>query len=110
MASSSALATSVVESDGGPAHLLRELCEEPLGHLVQRPAPDDVERRVGHARRRAPPRIGEHVDRLVALEHPDEERQRPRRERRGFGLREGLEVHERRELGGRLDPRLAHEP
>ena len=38
------------------------------------PRPDEVQRRVRDARRGEPPGLREHVDRLVALEHADEER------------------------------------
>ncbi len=69
----------------GPARLRREVCDELLGHLAKRPAPDDVESRVGNARSREAPRLREHVDGLVALEDADEQRDRPFGE--GHGLR-----------------------
>ena len=109
VASSSARATSGVASDSVQRVCCGEVRNETLGHVAKRPATDEVERRIGDARSREPPRIGEHVDRLVALEHAHEERDRPLRERRGLALEEGLEVHERRELRGRLDTGLADE-
>ena len=65
----------------------REARDEALEHVAQRPAPDEVKRRVGHARGRAAPGLGEDVDGLVALEHADEERDRALGQRAGSGTR-----------------------
>ena len=67
------------------------------------PSPDDVERRPSQLRRRAAPRLDERVERLVALEHADEDRARRLRQRRGRPLEKRLGVDVRREDGGRLD-------
>ena len=111
VASSSARATSGVVERLGPARLRGELGDERSRHVAKRAAADEVQRRLGHARSGEPPRVGEHVDRLVALEHADEERRRagPGAATRS-SLEERLEVHERRELRGRLDAGRADEP
>ena len=92
-----------------PASLCGQIAHERRGRLVQGSAPDQVQRRVGHTRRSEPPRLREHVHGLVALEHADEEHDRPLGQRNGRRLDERLEIHERRELGGRLDACLADE-
>ena len=57
-----------------------------------------------------PPRFGQPVDVLVALEHADEERLRTRRDRLRLLLEERVEVHVGGKLVGRLEAELAHEP
>ena len=102
VASSSARATSGVGQRLVPAHLLGKLGCEARGDLAERPASDEVEQRTRYTRRGEAPRLGEHVDGLVALEHADEERGRPLGKRRGLRREERVQVHERREGRGRL--------
>ena len=93
MASSSARATSDVDERLRPARLPGELGDETFRHVAEasRARPDGVSR-PGTRGAASAPRLREHVDRLVALEHADEERGRPRRERRRLALDEGLEI------------------
>ena len=55
--------------------------DEALDLGAPRPLADDDEPRVRQPRRRQPPRRDEAVDVLVPLEHADEERRRPLRQR-----------------------------
>ena len=61
--------------------------DELLDDRLQRPGADDVQPRVGDAWRGPPPRLGQPVHVLVALEHADEERLRTRRDRLRLLLR-----------------------
>ena len=72
-----------------PARLRGQVPNERLDRLAQCPAPDEVERRVGHARCGAAPGVGENVDGLVALEHADEQRDRALGKRRGWDATNG---------------------
>ena len=89
-----------------PAHPLREVRDEALGDLAQRPTTDEAQRRLRHAARRgAMPRR--------ARRPPCSARARRRRarpalgERRGWRREERVEVHERRERRRRLCTELA---
>ena len=103
-------ATSGVGSDSVQRVCAGRSRDELLRHVAKRPAPDEVERRVRDARRGEAPGLREHVDGLVALEHADEERDGPLGQRHGLRLEERLEIHERRELGRRLDPAARTRP
>ena len=64
-----------------------------------------MKRGIRNARRGKPPSGGEPIDVLVRLEHADEQRDRPLRQR----LRrhdERLEIHVRGKVGGGLDAEL----
>ena len=110
MASSSALATSRRRQRLRPSRLRREIGDEPLHHVAERPPPDELEPRVGDARGGQAPGVRQHVDRLVPLEDADEQSNRLFGQWDGLALDERLEIHERGELGRRLDTRGAHEP
>src|SRR5437588_5709291 len=58
------------------ARLPRQVAHELFDDRLQRSGPDEAQPRLRHARRGPPPRVGESVDILVALEHADEERLR----------------------------------
>ena len=88
---------------------VRQVADEPLDDPAPRALADECERRAGNLRRREPPRLRELLDSLVVLEHADEERPR-RLGQRPHRPEERLEVHVRREDGGRLDPVRADEP
>jgi hypothetical protein len=70
---------------------------------------DEPQSRSRHARRREPPRRDEPVDVLVPLEHADEQRGGPLRERRRRRRGERREVGVSREHGGGLDAVVARE-
>ena len=91
-----------------PALPLDALAGERLCDRVLRAGADEVQPRLGARGGDAPPRRGEHLDVLVALEDADEEHARLGRDRDAIAG-EGVEVGERRELGGGLDAELADE-
>ena len=94
---------------GCPTHSVAELGYELFGDLDEGAAPDDVQVEVGHSRRDESPRLGEHVGRLVALEHSHEEHNGWVGQRLRLGLDERVQIHERGELGGRLHAEVPHQ-
>ena len=92
--STSAVASSIARRDlrrrratassgRGPGTRRRDARRRPL--IVPRPTRRSCAD--GHTRRGEPPGLRQHLDRLVALEHADEERRRLRRQRRAAGAR-----------------------
>ncbi len=100
---SSAVATPSVVREGVHSTRRRQLVDEPLRNRGERALTHDVQSRSRHRLGHAAPRFGQHVESLVPLEHADEERARCVRKWRDGVRREGLEIHERRELGHGLD-------
>ena len=87
-----------------PGDLVGQVAYERLGDVVVAALAHEPETRVRDARRREPPRLGDGVDVLVALEDADVERDGALGKRGDGRLGEGGQVGVRRERGCRLDP------
>ena len=92
-----------------PARLRGHVAQQLLDGRPQRPGADEPEARTGNLRRGDAPRVRQPVDVLVALEHADEQGLWPLRQGLRRFLQERVEVHERRELIGRLQSERADE-
>ena len=93
-----------------PCHAPGEIANERLRDVSVAPVADDAKLALRDARGGEPPRFGDRVDVLVALEDADEQRRRPVRQagHRRVGERRQLGVG--RERADRLDPCLANDP
>ena len=110
LASSSALATSGVDNDSVHRVCAGSSATSCSATSRSVPRPTRCEPRVRDARGGQAPGVSQHVDRLVPLEDADEQSDRLFGQRDRLALDERLEIHERGELGRRLDTRGAHEP